>query len=371
MKASQLMLQRDFVALKTKPRSEFFQVYDLVNDNIQEWEVYVIGPPDTYYEKGVYKAVMKFPDEYPIKPPTLRFACDIFHPNIYRDGKVCISTLQTGPNGRDTGQFWRPILGVDQALLSVVSLLSDPNNDDPANTAAANMYRNNLEEFRKKCRKLAKKSLELVPDDFEFPVVANEDTVRKEREGLRLELEDPAEGETSASYDDDTDSDWEPEYDPEDLSDGGYSENESDTENVALDEHPDQNANTTRKRDDHEGDSSGGSGPGGESSAGNENSSRAPEGTSSSSQDKSSSSSKTDANAPTDSAFTAEVSVYSLVGITPLQSRLDEGLQELTKWEIFCEENEIEEEHQSRRKSSIIKSLGKIVRVKSLFSLKH
>mmetsp|Transcript_587 Transcript_587/g.778 ORF Transcript_587/g.778 Transcript_587/m.778 type:complete len:386 (-) Transcript_587:257-1414(-) len=226
MKSAQVMLQREFMTIRKNPKSEFFTVYGLANDNIQEWIVYIIGPPDTLYEKGVYKAIMRFPDEFPMKPPSLQFSCDIFHPNIYKDGKVCISTLQTGPDGADKGQYWRPILGVEHALLSVVSLLSDPNVDDPANTTAANLYKSDIDSYRKKCRVFAEKSLKDIPDDFQYPIVKKEEPKKEKeitRRGLRLELDEDGPN-VSSDYIDDEDSDWEPEYDPEDMSDGGYSE---------------------------------------------------------------------------------------------------------------------------------------------------
>lgn len=166
------------------------------------WEIYVIGPPDTPYHKGIYKAHINFPDEYPMKPPTVRFLSKMFHPNIYKDGKVCISTLQTGRDGADQlGVYWRPVLGIEQVILSVVSLLSDPNLDDPANTGAANLLKKDKEEYRKRCEKLALKSLSFVPEDFELPEVDHrkkEDkkevtktqAVQKEEDDWRYSMED-------------------------------------------------------------------------------------------------------------------------------------------------------------------------------------
>lgn len=176
----QVLLRKEFIDVKKNPRSDFFQVHgklltrfsllDLVKDNLQVWEIYVIGPPETPYSKGVYKALLKFPDEYPMKPPTLKFICKMYHPNIYKDGKVCISTLQTGKDGSDSlGQYWRPVLGVEQAILSVVSLLSDPNLDDPADVGAANLFKKDKKRFKERCEELAIASLSYVPDSFQFP----------------------------------------------------------------------------------------------------------------------------------------------------------------------------------------------------------
>ena len=47
----------------------------------------LIGPPDTPYEDGIYKGVFEFPINYPNSPPKVKIF-DMFHPNIYEDGKV-------------------------------------------------------------------------------------------------------------------------------------------------------------------------------------------------------------------------------------------------------------------------------------------
>jgi ubiquitin-protein ligase len=53
----------------------------------------IIGPPDTLYEGGFFKCHLHFPKEYPLKPPELRVLTEIWHPNIDKKGKVCISIL--------------------------------------------------------------------------------------------------------------------------------------------------------------------------------------------------------------------------------------------------------------------------------------
>mmetsp|Transcript_1307 Transcript_1307/g.1566 ORF Transcript_1307/g.1566 Transcript_1307/m.1566 type:complete len:282 (+) Transcript_1307:179-1024(+) len=174
---SKLLLHKEFINLKRKPKSNYFQVYGLKNDQIHEWEVYIIGPPNTFYEGGIYKALLRFPPTYPIDPPSLKFVCNFIHPNVHRDGKVCISTLQVPPpENVNTATHWRPVIGVEGALLSVVSLLSDPNNDDPANPDAATEWDSNPEEYRKKIQLLAEYAQRLVPEDFIQPVVASSST---------------------------------------------------------------------------------------------------------------------------------------------------------------------------------------------------
>jgi ubiquitin-conjugating enzyme E2 G1 len=72
----------------------------------------------------------------------MTFRTPIWHPNVYDDGKVCISILH--PPGEDrfnenekASERWRPILGVEQIIVSVISMLSDPNDESPANIDAA------------------------------------------------------------------------------------------------------------------------------------------------------------------------------------------------------------------------------------------
>lgn len=72
----------------------------------------------------------------------MRFITKMWHPNIYPDGRVCISILHkpgTDPlNSQETAdERWRPILGVEAVILSVLSMLNSPNIDSPANLEAS------------------------------------------------------------------------------------------------------------------------------------------------------------------------------------------------------------------------------------------
>ena len=95
----------------------------------------------------------------------MQFKSKMWHPNIHDDGKVCISILH--PPGTDdlnpmetAEERWRPILGAEAILMSVISMLNDPNIDSPANLDASVMFRDDREAYNKKVRVLAAKSLE-------------------------------------------------------------------------------------------------------------------------------------------------------------------------------------------------------------------
>jgi ubiquitin-conjugating enzyme E2 G1 len=139
----------------------------LVDDsNVFVWRVCIVGPPDTPYEGGVWNATLTFPPEYPLLPPKMKFTTPLYHPNIYPNGDVCISILH--PPGDDKWGYeraeerWLPVHTVETILLSVISMLSDPNDESPANVEAAKEWRENREVFKKKARRCALQSLEFV-----------------------------------------------------------------------------------------------------------------------------------------------------------------------------------------------------------------
>lgn len=114
-----------------------------VENNITRWTGYIEGPKDSPYEGGKFPIEMNFDSSYPVKPPSVKFTKFVFHPNIYRDGKICIDILQNK---------WAPSLNIQSILISLISLFDDPNVNSPANRDAAIMYRDNKKEFSKKVK---------------------------------------------------------------------------------------------------------------------------------------------------------------------------------------------------------------------------
>ena len=130
------------------------------DDDLFKWNVLFEGTEDTLYEGGYFKATLTYPDDYPNNPPVMQFVSKMWHPNIYPDGKVCISILHAP--GTDTmnsqekaEERWRPILGVEAILMSVISMLHDPNIDSPANLDASLQFRDDREAYNKRVRQLA------------------------------------------------------------------------------------------------------------------------------------------------------------------------------------------------------------------------
>ena len=67
----------------------------------------IYGPPDTIYEGGYFKAQLVFPPEYPMKPPDMKFLCDMFHPNVYADGESEVCADARSPLSEHARWYWR------------------------------------------------------------------------------------------------------------------------------------------------------------------------------------------------------------------------------------------------------------------------
>ncbi|ORX48534.1 hypothetical protein DM01DRAFT_1338594 [Hesseltinella vesiculosa] len=92
------------------------------NDNIMEWCSTIAGPADSPYAGGIFFLDIVFPSEYPFKPPKVTFRTRIYHCNINSQGAICLDILKDN---------WSPALTIAKVLLSICSLLTDPNPHDP------------------------------------------------------------------------------------------------------------------------------------------------------------------------------------------------------------------------------------------------
>jgi ubiquitin-conjugating enzyme E2 D len=104
-----------------------------------KWKATIVGPEDTPYHGGIFNLSILFPPDYPFKPPKIKFTTKILHPNINGSGNICLDILQ--------GRQWSPALTISKVLLSISSLLSDPNPDDPLDVRAANIYNEDRDKF--------------------------------------------------------------------------------------------------------------------------------------------------------------------------------------------------------------------------------
>ncbi|CAM9659160.1 unnamed protein product, partial [Rangifer tarandus platyrhynchus] len=106
-----------------------------VGDDMFHWQATVTGPNDSPYQGGVFFLTIHFPTDYPFKPPKVAFTTRIYHPNINSNANICLNILRPQ---------WYPALTISKVLLSICSLLCDPNPDDPLVPEIAQIYKTEI-----------------------------------------------------------------------------------------------------------------------------------------------------------------------------------------------------------------------------------
>ncbi len=114
-----------------------------VGDDLFNWEGVLMAPPDSPYAGGVFKLSIRFPTEYPFKQPHVQFNTKIYHPNINASGGICLDILKSQ---------WSPALTISKVLLSILSLLTDPNPDDPLCPDIAQQYKSDRAAYEMTAR---------------------------------------------------------------------------------------------------------------------------------------------------------------------------------------------------------------------------
>ena len=103
-------------------------------DDVFHWTATIMGPVGTPYHGGIFYLNITFPANYPFKPPKVTFVTKIYHPNINSGGGICLDILKDN---------WSPALTISKVLISICSLLDDPNPDDPLVPDIARQYKEN------------------------------------------------------------------------------------------------------------------------------------------------------------------------------------------------------------------------------------
>lgn len=118
-------------------------------NNLLEWDASIKGPENTPYSGGVFVLKIYIPTNYPFAPPNVKFVTKIYHPNIRcTTGEICLDILK---------EAWSPALSIMKILLSLSSLLMDPNPNSPLEGAAANLYLTNREQYNKNVKEWVEK----------------------------------------------------------------------------------------------------------------------------------------------------------------------------------------------------------------------
>lgn len=171
--AASLLLRQYRELTDPKKAIPSFHIELADDSNIFLWDIGVmVLNEDSIYHGGYFKAQMKFPEDYPFSPPQFRFTPAIYHPNVYRDGRLCISILhQSGNSTSDEpdNETWSPVQTVESVLISIVSLLEDPNINSPANVDAAVEFRKNLDQYKGRVKLEVERSKQDIPAGFVMP----------------------------------------------------------------------------------------------------------------------------------------------------------------------------------------------------------
>mmetsp|Transcript_27998 Transcript_27998/g.56395 ORF Transcript_27998/g.56395 Transcript_27998/m.56395 type:complete len:190 (+) Transcript_27998:50-619(+) len=178
-----LLLHQQLKELNKKP-SDLFSAGLADDSNIFDWDICITGPQDTLYEGGIFNCKMIFPPTYPERPPKMKFVTPIWHPNgpdiqhslhwcctelttvamaVYPNGDVCISILhepgEDATNPQESASMrWNPCHTVETVVISVISMLSDPTDESPANLDAAKEFRDDYPAFKKKVARCVARS---------------------------------------------------------------------------------------------------------------------------------------------------------------------------------------------------------------------
>jgi ubiquitin-protein ligase len=124
----------------TDKKNEEYQMF--------KWRATIIGPGDSPYAGGIFFLDINFPSDYPFKPPKVSFTTRIYHPNINSNGSICLDIL------RDQ---WSPALTISKVLLSICSMLTDPNPDDPLVPEIAHVYKTDRPRYESTAREWTRK----------------------------------------------------------------------------------------------------------------------------------------------------------------------------------------------------------------------
>lgn len=116
-------LQRLKFEIKNQEELQNYGIdFEIQEYNIYNWIVYMKGPDNSPYQDGKFKLSINFPSNYPFSPPLINFITRIYHCNINNSGGICLDILK---------EQWSPALTINKVLLSIISLLNDPNPNDP------------------------------------------------------------------------------------------------------------------------------------------------------------------------------------------------------------------------------------------------
>ena len=129
-------INRELAMIHKNPHPDI-QIYPCESD-LNFWNAIILGPHSTPYQGGIFHIYISLPDEYPLKPPEIRFLTQIYHLNVNSSGRICISILNS-----DYG----PEITILRILQSIYGLLMNPEDLDSLDTNIASIYRCSRQKY--------------------------------------------------------------------------------------------------------------------------------------------------------------------------------------------------------------------------------
>ncbi|KAF8313660.1 hypothetical protein DL93DRAFT_2080992 [Clavulina sp. PMI_390] len=123
-------IQREIMDLKKEEMGGIR--LDPSDASVLQWSGSIPGPEGSVYEGGTFEFDMNLPHDYPFSAPKIIFKTRIYHMNIASSGHICLDILKN---------MWSPALSLFKVMLSLSSLLTDPNPSDPLVPGIANEYK--------------------------------------------------------------------------------------------------------------------------------------------------------------------------------------------------------------------------------------
>ena len=131
-------IKKEYDDLKDHEKETTVKVW-MVDEDIRHWKGQISGASDTCYQGGIFIIDIIIPQDYPFKPPKMKFDTKIWHPNISSvTGAICLDILKNE---------WTPALTIRTALISLQALMCAPVPTDPQDAQVAQQYMNDINAF--------------------------------------------------------------------------------------------------------------------------------------------------------------------------------------------------------------------------------
>jgi ubiquitin-protein ligase len=131
-------LKNEIKYLQQQQDHENMFTIKMVDDNTYHWDVCIFGPKDSLYEGAKFKLDVRLPNDYPFSPPHVKFITNIEHLNI-NSGDICLDILKK--------DHWSTSQNIKSVIISIISLLNEPNPQDPFNANLAELYRKDYNRY--------------------------------------------------------------------------------------------------------------------------------------------------------------------------------------------------------------------------------